>query len=71
MMATATRATYPPLSEETRAHLDTNGAAFHAGVTPKTMRSWVNKGPIQPDMKINGRNRYSVAALRRLLGVSQ
>jgi hypothetical protein len=62
----------PPLQQEARDYVDTNAVAFYVGVKPKTVRAWASSGsgPLLPDIKINGRNRYSVAKLRALLATS-
>ena len=56
------------LSEERRAYVPTDVAAFHLGRTPTTLRAWhcLNKGPLKP-RRIAGRLAWSVADLRRLL----
>ncbi len=56
------------LSDETRAAVDTETAAFHLSRRPQTLRCWAayDNGPIRP-VRINGRLAWSVAELRRLL----
>lgn len=56
------------LSDETRAAVDTETAAFHLSRRPQTLRCWAAyaNGPIRP-VRINGRLAWSVAELRRLL----
>lgn len=56
------------LSDETRAAVDTETAAFHLSRRPQTLRCWAayENGPIRP-VRINGRLAWSVAELRRLL----
>lgn len=66
-MATATR-DYPPLDDLNAEFVGTAQAAFYIGFQPKTLRKWASEGgPLQPDRKINTRNRYSVAKLRAYL----
>lgn len=59
-----------PLAHETRAALPTSEAAFHLNRAEQTLRLWAMRGdePI-PVRRINGRLAWSVAGLRRLLGV--
>lgn len=59
---------YPPLSEETRSHVDTACAAFHLTRASQTLRKWacLENGPIRP-VRINGRLSWSVADISALL----
>ena len=59
-----------PLTHETRAALPTCEAAHHLNRAEQTLRLWAMRGdgPI-PVRRINGRLAWSVAELRRLLGV--
>lgn len=60
-----------PLSQETRATLPTNEAAFHLNRAEQTLRIWASRqtGPVQP-IRIRGRLAWPTADLRRLLGVA-
>ena len=62
---------FPPLSQETRAVLDTEAAAYHLNRRPQTLRCWAayGRGPLHP-LRVNGRLAWSVADLRKLLGVA-
>jgi hypothetical protein len=62
---------FTPLSLETRAVLDTEAAAYHLNRRPQTLRCWAayENGPIRP-LRVNGRLAWSVADLRKLLGVA-
>ena len=59
------------LERETRSALPTNEAAFHLNRAQQTLRLWAMRedGPLRP-IRINGRLAWSVADIRRLLGVS-
>ena len=65
--------TFQPVSleRETRIALPTNEAAFHLNRAQQTMRLWAMRedGPLRP-MRINGRLAWSVAELKRVLGVT-
>lgn len=64
----ASKATYPPLDQQTAEYIDTDATAFYIGFKPKTLRAWSSAGgPVMPDKKIGRRNRYSVAKLRQFL----
>lgn len=58
----------PSLSDENRALVNTETAAYHLNRKPKTLRSWASGsgGPITPQ-RINGRLAWPVADLRRLV----
>jgi hypothetical protein len=60
-----------PIERETRATLPTDEAALHLNRAPQTLRIWAcrENGPIRP-LRIGGRLAWSVADLRRLLGVA-
>ena len=64
--------TFQPVSleKETRAALPTPEAAFHLSRAQQTLRLWAMRenGPLRP-MRIHGRLSWSVAELRRVLGV--
>lgn len=74
MSQTAQRAakaqTFPPLSLETRALVDTACAAFHLMRAPQTLRSWActEDGVIRP-VRIGRRLAWRVADLKAVLGV--
>lgn len=60
-----------PLDRETRAALPTREAAHHLNRKPQTLRIWacLENGPLRP-VRINGRLAWSVAEIRRVLGVA-
>ena len=60
-----------PLALETRTALPTPEAAWHLNRAQQTLRIWACRedGPIRP-IRINGRLAWSVAELRRILGVA-
>lgn len=60
---------FPPLSQETRTHVDTACAGFHLSRSPQTLRAWASagNGAIRPT-RINGRLAWSVADIKRVLG---
>lgn len=62
---------FVPLSEETRAAVNTACAAFHLSRAEQTLRIWACKesGPLNP-RRISGRLSWQVADLRRVLGVA-
>lgn len=62
--------TYPPLETQTRPTLGTAEAAYYLNRQPQTLRSWASlqNGPLRPFL-INGRLAWSVADIRRLLGI--
>jgi len=67
----ATRAAgtpFGPIENETRSHVDTACAAFWLNRKEQTLRGWASKenGPIRP-IKVNGRNAWAVADIRRIL----
>ena len=59
---------YPPLDQETRTALPTDGAAYHLNRAAQTLRAWacLENGPIRP-IRINGRLAWPVADIRALL----
>jgi hypothetical protein len=65
-----TGTTFVPLDQETRAAVDTATAAHHLSRQPQTLRGWACRedGPLRP-MRVHGRLAWSVAELRRVLGV--
>jgi len=62
--------TYLPLETQTRPTLGTAEAAYYLNRQPQTLRSWASlqNGPLRP-LLINGRLAWSVADIRRLLGI--
>ena len=62
---------FTPLAQQQRTHVDTAAAAYYLSRRPQTMRGWacLENGPIRP-IRIHGRLAWSVAELRRLLGVA-
>jgi hypothetical protein len=67
---TPPRPSCPPLELETRTAVDTACAAHHLNRQPQTMRGWASRaeGPLRP-IRVNGRLAWSVADLKRILGV--
>lgn len=59
-----------PLALETRSSLPTPEAAFHLSRAEQTLRLWAMRGdgPIKC-LRVNGRLAWSVADLKRALGV--
>lgn len=64
-------APYIALSQETRAGVETECAAFHLNRQAQTLRVWASKetGPLRP-LRVNGRLMWPTSELRRLCGVS-
>lgn len=61
---------FPRLEAETRPAVDTATAAHWLSRKPQTLRIWALSGhPIAP-RRVNGRLSWSVAEIRRLLGVA-
>ena len=60
--------TFPPLSLETRTHVETECAAYHLNRRSQTLRSWfcLGKGPIRP-IRVNGRLAWCVADIQAVL----
>ncbi len=60
-----------PLTLEVRTAVDTATAAHHLSRQPQTLRGWACKedGPLRP-IRVHGRLAWSVAELRRVLGVA-
>jgi hypothetical protein len=67
-----TGTSFVPLDQETRAAVDTATAAFHLSRQPQTLRGWACRedGPLRP-LRVHGRLAWSVAELRRVLGVAE
>lgn len=60
-----------PLAQETRATVSTREAAHHLGRSKATLHAWscgARTAPLQP-VRDGGRLAWSVAEIRRLLGV--
>lgn len=70
-MQTATPQQFPALESVTRPTVNTAAAAYYLNRRPQTLRGWAchEDGPIRP-LRINGRLAFSVADLRRVLGVA-
>ena len=69
----ATAATFTPLAQEQRTHVDTNAAAHYLNRRPQTLRDWKCTGshPIElRPIAVNGRLGWPVAGIRKVLGVS-
>lgn len=62
---------FPPLESVTRPTVDTAAAAYYLNRKPQTCRAWacLENGPLRP-IRINGRLAWSVAEIRRVLGVA-
>lgn len=67
----ATGPAFVSLERETRAAVDTATAAYHLNRQPQTLRGWacLENGPLRP-VRVHGRLAWSVAELRRVLGVA-
>jgi len=63
--------TFPDLKDITRPMVDTAAAAYYLNRKPQTLRGWAcsKTGPIQPK-RLYGRNMWSVAEIKELLGVA-
>lgn len=61
-----------PLTQELRSALCTNEAAAHLNRAPQTLRQWAMResGPIRA-LRVNGRLAWSVADIKRVMGVQQ
>ena len=71
---TRQQATYPPLAQEQRTHVETNAAAHHLSRRPQTLRDWHCHGTypaaeLRPTA-INGRLAWPVAGIKKVLGVT-
>lgn len=66
----ADKATYPPLSEETRETVTTDAAAFYTHLKEDTLRDWarLGRGPIKAQ-RVGRRLHWRTADLRKLLGL--
>lgn len=64
---------YTPLAHETRTHVDTATMCWHLGFAQQTARLWACKQTypdgLQP-IRINGRLKWPVAGIRKILGVA-
>lgn len=64
---------FVPLAQETRTHVDTETMCWHLGFAQQTARLWACKETfpdgLQP-VRVNGRLRWPVAAIRKTLGVA-
>jgi hypothetical protein len=71
-MQSAENQKFPPISAETRSHVETACAAFHLNRRPQTMRVWATyeSGPIRP-VRVSGRLAWPVADIKRLLNGGQ
>ena len=66
-----TATTFPPLESVTRPTVDTAATAYYLNRKPQTCRVWacLENGPLRP-IRVHGRLAWSVADIRRLLGVA-
>jgi hypothetical protein len=62
---------HPPLSAETRTHVNTETMCWHLDRRPQTARIWAMRenGPLRP-IRVNGRLAWPVAEIKRILGVA-
>ena len=62
---------HPPLSTETRTHVNTETMCWHLDRRPQTARIWAMRenGPLRP-IRVNGRLAWPVADIKRILGVT-
>jgi hypothetical protein len=68
----ATAATFTPLAQEQRTHVDTNAAAHYLNRKPQTLRGWHCHGAYPDGLRptaINGRLIWPVSGIKKLLGV--
>jgi hypothetical protein len=67
-ISAATVASFTPIEQETRSHVETACAGYHLTRKPQTMRAWacLENGPIRP-IRINGRLAWATADIKRLL----
>lgn len=71
--APATPAQFTPLDRETRTHVDTATMCWHLGFAEQTARLWACKETFPDGLKpvrVNGRLKWPVAAIRKTLGVA-
>ena len=63
---------YPALESVTRPTVDTASAAYYLNRRPQTLRAWAchEDGPLRP-LRIHGRLAWSVAEIKRVLGVAK
>lgn len=68
----ALKVTPPPLTEETRAAVDTPTAAHHLSRTGQTLRRWASRqnGPLNP-VRMGRRLMWRTDDIRSVLGASQ
>lgn len=62
---------YPALELITRPTLETAAAAYYLNRKPQTLRAWacLENGPLRP-VRVNGRLAWSVAEIKRVLGMN-
>ena len=62
---------FPPLETVTRPTVDTASTAYYLNRRPQTLRAWAcrENGPLRP-IRVHGRLAWSLADIRRLLGVA-
>lgn len=68
----AARVDFTPLDRETRTHVDTVTMCWHLGFAQQTARLWACKQTYPEGLKpvrVNGRLKWPVAAIRKTLGV--
>ncbi|MEZ5629330.1 MAG: hypothetical protein R3F09_01280 [Burkholderiaceae bacterium] len=68
-----TPAPYPALDSVTRPTVDTAAAAYYLNRRPQTLRGWACSETFPAGLRpfrVNGRLAWSVAELRRVLGVA-
>jgi len=67
-------ATYLPLEEVTRTHVDTASAAYYLNRRPQTLRGWHCHGDFPTDglrpLSLNGRLAWSVSAIKAAMGLA-
>ena len=65
---------FTPLDRETRTHVDTATMCWHLGFAEQTARLWACKETFPDGLKpirVNGRLKWPVAAIRKTLGVAK
>ena len=64
---------FTPLDRESRTHVDTETMCWHLGFAHQTARLWACKETYPKGLKpvrMNGRMKWPVAAIRKILGVA-
>jgi hypothetical protein len=73
MLPTEVTAQFTPLAHEMRTHVDTETMCWHLGFAQQTARLWACKETFPDGLKpirVNGRLKWPVAGIRKVLGVA-